>query len=102
MLLASVNGRLIATPYGPHPQSNLYDFHGSMLRYTRVGRGAGSGVIQTNDYIVFVWWIEGTPRLIESPYGEEEETPNVFAAISCSVPPKGAGVAGQYGPSMSQ
>jgi hypothetical protein len=58
MTFASVNGKAINPPYGPHPARATYDFHASLLNYGII-RG-GKGTIHTGDNIDFIWFIVGS------------------------------------------
>ena len=58
MTYASINGKAINPPYGPHTERATYDFHASLLNYGKIG--GGSGTIKTAENIEFIWFIAGS------------------------------------------
>jgi hypothetical protein len=101
MIYAILNNRPITPPYGPHDKPDTYDFHASLLRWNRLsGRTPQNNEIQTGDQLIFYWWFTGTARLVETPKGPEEVVNNAWLLAACSIPKKGSGWAGPFGPGM--
>jgi hypothetical protein len=59
MIEAIVQDYKINPPYGPHlNEPSNYDFHGSILPYSRLG-SKGSFRLQTGNKVKFVWFVKG-------------------------------------------
>ena len=89
---AAVNYYWISTPYGPHYRADTYDFHSSLYKYMRTGRGhGGPRTIKTGDYLWMYWEITG----VNDTNGAVFEGARY---IGCNIPKPGSGTPGPYGP----